>query len=220
MNTKLTRPNGHEGDTMERLTPIGTAATALFRSVREPMKHLATVALILNLGVAPAYAQDESVKMTFSGNGATSPINLKYPNTSTIEENVAGNGTLGPFTFRDIRAAATSPQPSSTCSGVFFPSVAGGGILRFQDGSLLKVNLKQGADSGDCIDLNEGHCTLTLQVTGGTGRFQGASGVLTYTETAVPVLADYFNNPVFFDETGQITGTVSGVPIGDGQNGQ
>ena len=207
---------------MERLTLIGTAATALFRSVREPMKHLATVALILNLGVAPAYAQDESVKMSFSGNGGPSAIDLKQPNSNNVEENVAGNGTLGQFTFRDIRAAATSPQPSSTCSGVFFPSVAGGGILRFQDGSLLNVNLKPGADSGDCIDFVHmmAHCTLTLEVTGGTGRFQGASGILTYTETAVPVLADYSNKPVFFDETGQITGTISGVPIGDGQNEQ
>ena len=209
---------------MERLTPIGTAATALFRSVREPMKHLATVAMILTLGVAPAYAQDESVKMTFWGNGAASPINLQYPNTSTIEENVAGKGALGSFTFRNVTAAANSPssQPPSTCSGatdLYFLRLVGAGIFTFQDGSLLNVKLIQG---GDCIDLvaNEGHCTLTLQVAGGTGRFQGASGVLTYTETAVLVLADYFKNPVFFDETGQITGTVYGVPIGDGQNGQ
>src|SRR5215472_705564 len=155
MNAKPTRPNGHEGDTMERLTPIGTAATALFRSVREPMKHLATVAMILTLGVAPAYAQDESVKMTFWGNGAASPINLQYPNTSTIEENVAGKGALGSFTFRNVTAAANSPssQPPSTCSGatdLYFLRLVGAGIFTFQDGSLLNVKLIQG---GDCIDL-------------------------------------------------------------------
>jgi hypothetical protein len=94
--------------------------------------------------------------------------------------------------------------------------VAGAGIFRFQDGSLLKVNLTQG---GDCIDLvhMKGHCTLTLQITGGTGRFKHASGVLTYTETAVPVLADASDNPVFFTETGEITGTVSGVSEEQGQ---
>ena len=191
---------------MERLASIETAATVLFRSVREPMKYLATVALILNLGVAPAYAQDESVKMSFSGNGGPSVIDLKQPDSNNVEENVAGTGTLGPFTFRDIRAAATSPQPSSTCSGAFFPSATGGGILRFQDGSLLNVNLKQGADSGDCIDFVHmmAHCTLTLEVTGGTGRFQGASGVLTYTETAVPVLADHSKNPVFLTRRGRL----------------
>src|SRR5215468_693654 len=144
MNTKLTRPNGHEGDTMERLTPIGTAATALFRSVREPMKHLATVALILNLGVAPAYAQDESVKMAYSGTStAASAVNLQQPGTVTVEE----NGALGPFTVRIISAETTSPQkPPNTCSGpanIYFSRKTGAGVLRFQDNSLLKVILIQ-----------------------------------------------------------------------------
>jgi len=74
----------------------------------------------------------------------------------------------------------------------------------------LKVNMTQGTD---CIDLaaQEGHCTLTFQITGGSGRFKDASGTLTLTETTVPVLADALNNPVFFAVTGEITGTVSGV---------
>ena len=190
------------------------------------MKYAATLALMLNVGLASVYAQQApaNVKMSFAGNGGPSAIDLKQPNSNNVEENVAGKGTLGLFTFRNVTAEANSPssQPPSTCSGpthLYFLRLAGAGIFTFQDGSLLNVRLTHG---GDCIDLvaNEGHCTLTLQVTGGTGRFQGASGVLTYTETAVPVFTDYFNNPVFFDETGQITGTVSGVPIGDGQNGQ
>jgi hypothetical protein len=88
--------------------------------------------------------------------------------------------------------------------------VAGGGVFRFQDGSLLKVNLIQ---AGDCIDLKalEAHCTMTFQITGGTGRFKEASGTLTLTETVVPVLADASDNPVFFASTGEFTGTVSGV---------
>ena len=177
------------------------------------MKNIAMVALMLNLGVASVYAQQRPVNMTFSGNGAPSTIDLKHPNSSTVEENVSGNGTLGPFTFRDLRAAANSPQPSSTCAGVFFPSVAGGGILRFQDGSLLKVNLTGG---GDCIDFvhGVGHCTLTFQIAGGTGRFQGVSGgVLTYTETALPVLFDALNIPVLTTETGDITGTIYGIAM-------
>ena len=151
--------------------------------------------------------------MVFSGTGGPSAVNLQLPNTITSEENIAGNGTLGPFTFRDIRASAASPEPSSTCSGpnqLYFPSITGAGVFRFQDGSLLKVNLTQGAD---CVDLaaQQGHCTLTLQITSGTGRFKDASGTLTLTETNVPVLADALNNPVFFASTGEFTGTVSGV---------
>jgi hypothetical protein len=177
------------------------------------MKHIVTMALMLNLGVASVYAQGHHVKMVFSGTAGPGTVNLQLPNTITSEENIAGNGTLGPFTFRDIRASEATPQPSSTCTGtnqLYFPSVAGAGVFRFQDGSLLKVNLTQG---GDCIDFValEAHCTFTFKITGGTGRFKDASGVLTLTETDLPVLADASQKPVFFADTGDFTGTVSGV---------
>jgi hypothetical protein len=180
--------------------------------MKRSMKHISTVALMLNLGVAGIYAQQNPVRMTFSGNGAPNAIDLKHPGANTVEENVAGIGTLGSFTFRDLRAASTVPQTSSACAGLFFPTVAGGGIFRFQDGSLLKVVITGG---GDCIDLVHGMatCTLTLQITGGTGRFQGVTGgVLTYTETAVPVFFDGSGAaPGMTTETGEIAGTISGV---------
>jgi len=181
------------------------------------MKHLTTIALMLNLGIAGVYAQQTPIKMTFSGTGGASPIDLKHSNTNNGEENLAGNGTLGSFTFRMVEATANAPQPSSTCTGLYFQTVAGGGVFRFQDGSLLNVTITQG---GDCIDLVHlvAHCTWTFKITGGTGRFQSASGVLTLTETTQPVLAD---DPVFFYETGQFTGTISGLPANDDrQDGQ
>ena len=177
------------------------------------MKHIATVALMLNLGVAGVYAKQKPVTMTFSGTAGPSAINLQQPNTTTGEDNLAGNGALGPFTFRNISAETAIPQQSSTCSGptkLYFVRVDGAGVFRFQDGSLLKVLLTQGAD---CIDLaaQQAHCTMTFKITGGTGRFKNASGILTLTETVLPVLADASNNPVFFAATGGVTGTVSGV---------
>src|SRR5712691_13054825 len=120
-----------------------------------PMKHIATVALMLNLGVAGVYAQQRPVKMTFSGTVEPSTINLQ-PGTNTDEQNLAGNGTLGPFTFRELHADIAAPQPSSTCSGptkLYFPTVAGVGVFRFQDGSLLTVSITQGAI---CIDFAAG----------------------------------------------------------------
>ena len=186
------------------------------------MKHIATMALMLNLGVAGVYAQQKPVKMMFSGTSGASSVNLQAPDTSNDEDNFAGNGTLGPFTFRNVEASATSPPPSSTCPGpnqLYFADPAGAGVFRFQDGSLLKVNLTEG---GDCIDFvaQEAHCTLTLKIIGGTGRFKNASGTLTFTETSVPVLADALHNPVFFAATGQFTGTVSGVSREQGQEEQ
>jgi hypothetical protein len=177
------------------------------------MKYIAAIALMLNLGVASVYAQHQVVKMPFSGTGAPSTVNLQQPNTSNNEENYAGNGTLGAFTFRDVRAIPNSPQAVSTCSGpnkVAFLGHVGGAVLRFEDGSLLQVSLTQ---SIDCIDFTAtaARCVMNFIVTGGTGRFKNATGLLTLTEAVVPVLSDAFGNPVFFAATGEITGTVSGV---------
>src|SRR5262249_43340397 len=138
------------------------------------MKNIATLALTLHLGVAGVYAQQRPVKMTFSGSMVPTTINLG-PNTITDEEHLAGDGTLGPFTFRKLRTDALSPQPSSTCSGpdhLNVPVVAGAGVFRFQDGSLLTVVIT----GGDlCIDIKAqvGHLTEAYHITGGTGRFKG-----------------------------------------------
>jgi hypothetical protein len=183
------------------------------RMQKAQMKYIATMALMLNLGAASVYAQHQTVKMPFSGTSALSTVNLQQPNTSNSEDNYAGNGTLGSFTYRDVRAVTNSPQPSSTCSGpnkIAGAAFVGAAVFRFQDGSLLKVSLTQ---ETDCIDLaaGEAHCVLYYQITGGTGRFNNATGLLTLTETVVPVLADAFGNPVLFAATGEVTGTVSGV---------
>jgi hypothetical protein len=183
------------------------------------MKHIATVALMLNLGVAGIYAQQKPVNMTFSGTLEPSTINLQ-PGTHTDEENVAGNGTLGPFTYRGLFADPDSPPPSSTCPApthLFFPTVAGGGVFRFQDGSLLTVRITEGAF---CIDLAAvvAHHTVTYQITGGSGRFEGASGALTLTATLVPVLFNGPNSAVLVTDTGKFEGTVFGVKGGEGQD--
>ena len=194
------------------------------RKQQAKMKYIAAMALMLCIGAAGVYAQRYPVKMAYSGTSTgASAVNLQQPRTQTVEENFEGNGALGPFTVRIISAGTTSPQqPPTTCSGpanIYFPRVAGAGVFRFQDGSLLKVIVKQG---GDCIDLAapqgpQAHCTLTLQIAGGTGRFKDAVGTLTMTETTVPVLADSLNNPVFFASTGGFTGTVSGLELSTGE---
>src|SRR5579885_651553 len=182
------------------------------------MKHIATMALMLTLGAASVYAQQHPVNMRFSGSGGPSPIDLKQPNTVNFEEHVAGNGSLGPFTYRDLRAASIPPQSIGACPGPFLPAAFGGGIFRFEDGSLLTFSIKP-KEGGDCIDMVQkvARCTLTLEITGGTGRFQNASGVLTYTETAALLaVADFSTVPptVFMTtETGEITGAIS-VPAG------
>jgi hypothetical protein len=184
-----------------------------WRLAMKSRKHIVTVALLLNLGAAVVYAQDKPVKLTFSGTTGAGAINLQYSGTHNSEDDSAGTGALGAFTFRNVRAINNLPSPSSTCSGstkFFFTSVAGGAVFRFADGSLLKVTLTQATD---CVDVQaqQGSCTMTFQITGGTGRFTHATGILTLTELVLPVVADSTHNPVYFATTGTITGTVSGL---------
>jgi hypothetical protein len=175
-------------------------------------KHIVSLVLMLNLGVAGVYAQQKPVKMTFSGTSEASTFKL-VSGAGSSEDNFAGEGTLGSFAFRDLAAELPATPPPGTCSG---PNMLYGvravttGVFRFQDGSLLNVSLTQGSD---CIDLaaQQAHCTVIFHITGGTGRFKSASGTLIFIETVVPVLADASGNPTFFTSTGGFTGMISGV---------
>lgn len=183
------------------------------------MKHIATMALLLNLGIAGAYAQEKPVRMTFSGTEGASAIDLQYPDPHSGVKNTGefvfgGNGTLGSFTFRNVEADSDLrfPQQSSACPAdqAFFATIAGGGVFRFRDGSLLTVKLKEGYDCIDFVAL-VAHCTRIFEITGGTRRFKDASGELTLTEAVTPVIANAAGLPAFFAATGKFKGTVSGV---------
>jgi len=178
------------------------------------MKNVATMALILNLGVAGLYAQQVSV--TFSGTSLPSSAVLKN-GVNSGEYNFAGSSALGTFTFQALGASVPSqPPPSSSCA-LYGSVVAGGGVFRFQDGSLLMVNSAQGTD---CIQFTPtgpmAHCVRIYKVGGGTGRFKNLSpgASVTLDETLVPVLADANGNPFYFAVTG--TGTISGVLVDRG----
>ena len=174
------------------------------------MKHIATVALMFNLCIAGVYAQEWPVKMTFSGTNLATTINLQ-PNTVTDEQHSAGNGTFGAFTFRELHADLSRVAGENGCSGPNFAIVAGAGVFRFQDGSLLIVTVKDGSG---CVNLAAGNAALIInyQITGGTGRFEGASGALTLTATLMAVLRNAANAPALLTLTGEIEGTVSGRP--------
>jgi len=177
------------------------------------MKHIATVALMLNLGVAGVYAQEKPVKMKFSGTNMPSTINLQ-PNTHTGNTQLAGKGTLGAFTFHELQDHGPSPEPPSGCSGPSFAVGAGAGVFRFQDGSLLIVTVMDGAGRINPAAMYATQ-TVTYQITGGTGRFTGASGDLTMTATIAPVLRDASGAPAFGTIMREFESTVFGVATGE-----
>jgi hypothetical protein len=194
------------------------ALTVEFESVRIVSRHTlekkmktttitrtsVLAALMLALGVAGVRAQP--LDITVSGTNVPSAADLGT-GRPTSEYDLAGNG--GAFTFRALSSSAAVPQPSSTCTGatkIFIPTMAGMGVLRSADGSLLQLSHTGGSD---CIDFSAGSafCIRTYQVIGGTGRFQSATGgTVTLTMTVKPVVPGRLS--MFVVTTGEITGTV------------
>ena len=151
------------------------------------------------------------------------------PNTLNHESHVAGNSPLGPFTYRGLWADDPGSQSSGSCGSGFGPNfrlVAGGGVFRFEDGSLLTVQLTEGTS---CIDIADpahpvGRQFGTYQITGGTGRFKRAAAscgatagdcTLQLTSTLGVVLRDSSGAVKFLTFTGEFEGTVPHFGKGD-----
>jgi hypothetical protein len=195
-------------------------------SIRTLPLTLVLMVLMLSSGVAgldarEAQERSATVKMTFSGTMLATTIDLA-PGSVTDDVNVAGDGSLGPFTFHELHAdAATPPVPAplTTCSPLllFLPVLSGGGVLRFQDGSLLVVEFTrrppEDPQDGICIDFANvrARLTETYKITAGTGRLKGATGTLTLTATVVPRVFNAAGSPQLLTSTGRLEGTISGM---------
>ena len=181
-----------------------------------PTRTLVLTALMLYLGVAGAYAQQKPVKMTFSGTNVATTINLQA-NTVTDETHLAGGGSLGPFTFRELHADGAAAAAPSGCTGPYFGVLKGAGVFQFLDESLLIVTVTGGSG---CVNRAAGTAGLIVnyQVNGGTGRFTGASGSITMSATIMPILANAAGAPAFLTNTGTFEGTVIRAARGDGQD--
>ena len=200
------------------------------------MRHLTTAALMLNLGIASLYAQQPAeeqsragrVRMRFSGSTMATTLAIA-PNTLNHESHVAGNSSLGPFTYRGLWADDPSSQTSGNCGSGFGPNfrvVAGAGVFRFEDGSLLTVQLTEGTL---CVDISDpahpvGRQFETYQITGGSGRFKDAAAscgataedcTLQLTATRRVVLRDSSGAVKFLTFTGEFQGTVPHFGKGD-----
>jgi hypothetical protein len=172
------------------------------------LRILATAALVLTFGVAAGNAQDNEVRMKSSGPELVTAVN-QGTNTTTCEEKLEGDGSLGHFTYRGLRADSNNFTITNACPNGNLAVTTGAGIFRFSDGSLMSVNITGGSI---CIDANYfGHLTETYQVTGGTGRFQNATGELSHTATLNVILSDASNNPLLLTHTGWFNGTVVGA---------
>ena len=200
------------------------------------MRQLTTLALMLNLGIAGLYAQEPAeehsgasrVRMRFSGSTMSTTLAIA-PDTLNHESHVAGNSSLGPFTYRGLWADDPGSASSGSCGSGFgrvLRIAAGAGVFRFEDGSLLTVQLTEGTL---CVDISDpahpvGRQFETYQITGGTRRFSHVAArcgvtagdcTLQLTATRELVLRDSAGAPKFFAFTGEFQGTLPHFGNGD-----
>ena len=96
------------------------------------MKRIAIAALVACLALPNVSAEERPIttRMTASGTMTATAINLGA-NTITDDEDLAGDGTFGRFTFHGLRADTLTPQipqPPATCATpLFLPVVDGAG---------------------------------------------------------------------------------------------
>jgi len=176
------------------------------------VRQMATAALALTLlGATNVHAEHQRVKIAFSGSAIATQIILQPGAGRAIEATGAGDGSLGPFTIHEVDA--NPPTPSGTCGGpnfLLFPVLPlGGSVLRFEDGSLLLVKTTVGGSV--CVDVTEETVSITnhLQIVGGSGRFENASGSLVFQLSGSFLLVDPTGVPVLVAFTAKGTGTIA-----------
>jgi hypothetical protein len=77
-------------------------------------------------------------------------------------------------------------------------------LLAFPNGDVIYGSVAGQGDSPPPPPPTPAHITEQLTITGGTGRFQGASGTLTFNR-----LADLSTLPAYDSHSGTVTGTIS-----------
>jgi hypothetical protein len=147
---------------------------------------VATMLTVLSTSAALAQVKNFSVRGSFDGHS------LGVFQGGTLQASLGGSGNashLGRFTY--VGNATVSPANTST--GVF--------LLVFNNGDVIHGSF---TGLGEPTGPNEAHIVENLTINGGTGRFEGATGTLTFDR-----IVDVSTLPAFASDSGILTGTIS-----------
>ena len=152
-------------------------------------RRLAVAAMltVLSTSAALAHVKNLSVLGSFDGHD----IGVAQGGTLQASGSGAGNAShIGRFNYI-VNATVNLADNSST--GVF--------LLVFNNGDVIHGSL---AGLGESTAPNAAHIVENLTITGGTGRFEGATGSLKFDR-----IVDGSTLPAFESSSGTLTGTIS-----------
>lgn len=183
-------------------------------------KNRFIVGVVLGIGLAVAVGSVEARDKQFHASFVGTDINkddLSFTGTPAAYLTVVGKSTLGPYTAQLVVEAPpdgqTCPLPGGS-SGVELVFVGEVAVLSFAEREeQLFLRLSPSVTSHACFDLTAGVATgqTTFDVTGGTGRFEEATGTIVKTWKAI-TLAPLASPPGkgYFDSfTGTFDGTIN-----------
>jgi hypothetical protein len=158
---------------------------------------LAAVAALLLLSVSMSLAQGNQFSVLGAIQGhATGTV--AFP---ILQAAGGGKGMMshfGSFTYT-LQSAVDLPTGKGT--GLF--------VLAFSNGDVIYGKFAGQGDTPPPPPPAPGHITESLTIDGGTGRFQGATGNLTFQRLVDPYFDDPTKPPAFDSHSGTVTGTIS-----------
>src|SRR5689334_12157606 len=133
-------------------------------TTRLPMRHFATLTLMLNVGVAGIYAQQRPAMMTSSGTGAPSANNLQYvaPRAGDIPASASHSLLVYVITGNSQFGAVDLHSGKFLPIGPALPTEVGGGLAQGPGKALLTLGF-----SGNLIGIDP--VTGSSSVVGRTG---------------------------------------------------
>ena len=155
---------------------------------------LATMLLILSASTVLAQSSDSVKIVRFKGAFDGRASGVVQAGNLVGTQNVTGSASFfGRFTI-------TKKDTTDLATGL-----STNGVVQLVVGNGDVINGSSVGRSGEATDTpNIGHAVFLVTITSGTGRFEGAKGVLTMDH-----LVDNTTIPAYISTTGTLTGTIS-----------
>ena len=139
-------------------------------------------------------AEAKEFTMRYSGWGVSTKIDLNEDLRPAVSSTYEGTGTFGKSTSNMLGELALEFSFDDSCSpGVIIELATTTMVTRYQNGDLIFFVLDDPEynPSTVCFSFatDTGYFTLNLLITGGTGRFEGATGWAIMTTVMHPPLA-------------------------------
>ena len=146
----------------------------------------------------------------YSGSSMLTAVDVNDDGISAYETSLNGSGRFGPSVIHTV-SETTDVDGACGPTAVSLSYTTWSTIQRYIGGDLLYYALDETTPSSLCFDYVSGEFDFDIHaiITGGTGRFAGASGAIVLDGRGNQLLTDSFGNGVHSSVDGTFKGNIS-----------